>query len=495
MRRSNFVLTVLLLASCTTGGADSSGVVIPHDVGVDGSTNATDTFPSCQLCVVDTDCPTGGRCAQFGGDIYCAPPCGTARACPSDRLCQTTTSATGEQLDVCVPRNDVCASPPGTDAGPTADDTSVTPPPSDAGTPPPPTTTCGSLVGPSTAAGCQCDPTLHACQANGCYGGWWCDTTTSRCHAAPTTCGGAADSGVPPVDSGTPPPPVDAGPPGTVGANGGNVSQLRFAVVGDTRPPAINDTSGYPSAIIGRIYQDLAAASPAIPFAVSTGDYVFSSPTGTTASPQFDMYVAARAKYPGVLFAAMGNHECTGATTSNCIAGSSDLPSNNFDLFKSKLLAPIAKTLPYYSVRIDATDASWSAKFVFVAGNAWDSAQSTWLSSALAQPTTYTFVVRHEPAAATTAPGVPPSEKIMAAHPLTLAIVGHTHTYGKTGARQVTIGNGGAPLVGAGNYGYGLVNRRASDGAIVVDMIDYQSGAADPSFHFALKADGSAAPP
>ncbi len=493
IRRSCLLLLVSSLASCTTGGAD--GTVIVHDAGADGTASGPDTFPGCQLCVVDGDCPTGGRCAQFGGDIYCAPPCGSGGACAADRVCQTTTSVSGEQLDVCVPRNDVCADPPGSDSGaPPATDSGASPPPLDA-TAPPPTSTCGTLVSPSIAAACRCDPTLHACQANGCYGGWWCDTSSARCQAAPTTCANVADSGAPPVDTGPPSPPVDAGPPGTVGSNGGSVSTLRFAVVGDTRPPSINDTSGYPSAIITKIYQDLAAASPTIPFAVSTGDYVFSSPTGSTASPQFDLYVAARAKYAGVLFAAMGNHECTGATTSNCIAGSSDLPSNNFDLFKAKLLAPIAKTLPYYSVRIDATDGSWTSKFVFVAGNAWDSAQATWLAAALAQPTTYTFVVRHEPAAATTAPGVTPSEKLMATHPLTLAIVGHTHTYGKTGARQVTIGNGGAPLVGAGNYGYGLVQRRASDGAIVVDMIDYQSGATDPAFHFALKADGSAAPP
>ena len=81
----------------------------------------------------------------------------------------------------------------------------------------------------------------------------------------------------------------------------------------------------------------------------------------------------------------------------------------------------------------------------------------------------------------------------MANHPYTLAIVGHTHTYGKTGAKQVTIGNGGAPLTGGGTYGYGIVSQRA-DGAIEVDMIDYATGSPDSKFHFALKADGSPAP-
>jgi hypothetical protein len=320
----------------------------------------------------------------------------------------------------------------------------------------------------------------------------------SKCHAPPATCGSTStdagttggDTGTTTGDAGGP-----SGPPGTVGPNGGTLNYLRFAVVGDTRPPLINDNAGYPTAIIHQIYQDLANQSPAIPFAVSTGDYVFASPSGTNAGTQFDAYLAARAKFPGVLYPAMGNHECTGATNSNCIAGSPDMPSNNFNDMLAKLFAPIGKTKPYYSVRIDATDGSWTAKFVFVAGNAWDSAQSTWLDQTLAQPTTYTFIMRHEPAAATTAPGVTPSESIMRNHPYTLAIVGHTHTYGKTGTKQVTIGNGGAPLTGTASYGYGVVARRASDGAVTVDMYDYQSNQPDASFHFALKADGTAAPP
>jgi hypothetical protein len=80
----------------------------------------------------------------------------------------------------------------------------------------------------------------------------------------------------------------------------------------------------------------------------------------------------------------------------------------------------------------------------------------------------------------------------MAKHPYTLAIVGHTHTYGRTGPRQVTIGNGGAPLTGGATFGFGLVQQRA-DGAIQVDMIDSATGHADTGFRFALHADGSPA--
>ncbi|AKU96684.1 hypothetical protein AKJ09_03348 [Labilithrix luteola] len=230
-----------------------------------------------------------------------------------------------------------------------------------------------------------------------------------------------------------------------------------------------------------------------VPFVVTSGDYIFSTGNGTQATPQFDLYIAARNLYPGPVFPALGNHECDGNVTSNCGAGAKTGVTANYTAFLSKMLAPIGQTNPYYSIDVNAQDASWTAKFVFVAANAWSPAQDAWLRKVLAKPTTYTFIVRHEPSQAATAPGVKPSEQIMAQYPYTLAIVGHTHTYGKTGPRQVTIGNGGAPLVSGSNFGFGLVNQRP-DKAIEVDVIDLASGKADTAFRFALNPDGSPAP-
>ena len=53
-------------------------------------------------------------------------------------------------------------------------------------------------------------------------------------------------------------------------------------------------------------------------------------------------------------------------------------------------------------------------------------------------------------------PGVTPSTRqIIAAHPLTLLIAGHTHTYAYYASeKQIIVGNGGAPLAGSVNYGY-----------------------------------------
>ncbi|HEY2516055.1 MAG TPA: hypothetical protein VGI39_34525 [Polyangiaceae bacterium] len=295
----------------------------------------------------------------------------------------------------------------------------------------------------------------------------------------PDAGGGGGDAGVPPG-------PVT----GTVGPTGGTVSRLYFSAVGDTRPATVDDTSGYPSTIINQIYTDIQGLNPRPPFSISTGDYQFSAATGTQSGTQMNLYLAARAKFSGAFFPALGNHECTGATASNCGSGNTNGVTTNFSNFLSLMLGPIQKTQPYYSIRVDAADGSWTSKFVFVAANAWDSTQSSWLSGVMAQATTYTFVVRHEATGTSGPPGVSPSDTIINGFPYTLLIVGHTHTYEHKTTKEVLFGNGGAPLTGSGNYGFGLFSQR-SDGAIVVDAIDYQSLQADSSFHFVVTPTGT----
>jgi hypothetical protein len=283
-------------------------------------------------------------------------------------------------------------------------------------------------------------------------------------------------------------PPVRNGPRSSIGTDGGTLSRLLFACVGDTRPPTENETASYPVEVITRIYADIEALKPRPPLVISTGDYVFASGArGDIAAAQIDLYMSARGRFSGTFFPGMGNHECTGATISNCAYEAT--PS--YAAFLKGMLAPIGKVAPYYVVRLDAVDASWNAKIVFVAANAWSSAQQSWLDATLAIPTTYTFVVRHEPASDSEAPGVVPSEILMARHPYTLAIVGHDHTYGHypDSPREVLIGNGGAPL-SSKSFGFGLFTQ-ASDGAIVIDMIDWQSGARDAAFHFEVAPDGT----
>ena len=315
-----------------------------------------------------------------------------------------------------------------------------------------------------------------------------------------------APSPAPDTEDGNPGPrvgpfvPYDGGPPalGQVGPDGGTLSRVLFAVVGDTRPATVDDTSGYPADVVTSVFGGINALAARPPMVVSTGDYVFASASSTAAnsqaSPQFDIYMQARARFAGAFFPAMGNHECTGATSSNCGAGAANGEPANYAAFVAKMLAPIHETLPYYAIDVGANDGTWSVKFVFVAANAWSSAQDAWFESVMARPTTYTFVVRHEPATANTAPGVAPSQAIMERHPYTLAIVGHSHTYrhDAVNPREVVLGNGGAPL-SSKDYGFGVFSQRA-DGAIAVDMLDWQTGRADAAFHFAVQADGTTAP-
>ena len=287
-------------------------------------------------------------------------------------------------------------------------------------------------------------------------------------------CGGGNSS--PPGDGGS----NQDGHVGDVG--GGPISELRFAVAGDTRPPSPDDTTNYPTAIITKIWQDVEAESPHPQFAISTGDYMFANTSGTQQMPQLAKYMTARGTFTGQWYPAMGNHECTGATASNCGTGNTDGMTKNMSDFMSTMLAPIGVTKPYYTENFNATDNSWTAKFVFVACNAWDSTQASWLTSELAKSTTYTFVVRHEGTNAVSQTSCSQSQTIIDANPLTLLIVGHTHTYSHySSTKEIVVGNGGAPLTTGNNYGYVIVSRNAS-GTITVTAYDYMTHATLDTF-------------
>ncbi len=455
----------MLLVACAQNGLDPNGNGNPDASGAG----------TCQACVIDSDCPSGSVCSQLGGDSYCAVSCTSQSDCQSAEQCMPVSTVTGDQAQVCVQTSSTTcglnASQPSADAGVANN--------------------CPGLADPSTKAGCtSCTSMQQNCQTNGCYGGWYCNEQTLKCQAPPTNCTSSGDAGGPPPTS------FDGGVNANIGPSGGTESNLFFAIVGDTRPATEDDTASYPTAIITKVFSDLGSLTTVPPFVVSTGDYQFSNPSGSQAAAQLALYLKAKGGYPGVQFPAMGNHECTGATASNCGTGNTNGVTNNYSAFMSQLLGPIQKSAPYYVINVSAPSSAWTAKFVFIAANAWDSTQSAWLDSTLAQSTTYTFVVRHEPASANTAPGVTPSETIIAKHPYTLAIVGHSHEYYHSkysNPKEVVIGNGGAPLATNQNYGYGIVAQR-SDGSLTVDMYDYQTNLAVSSFHFAVNADGSPAP-
>ena len=106
------------------------------------------------------------------------------------------------------------------------------------------------------------------------------------------------------------------------------------------RPASPNDIAGYPTAIITRIFQDLENESPRPPFAITTGDYMFTNPYGSQSGAQMDLYLGAEAAYSNIVFHAMGNHECTGGTASNCGPGTMFGTTNNYATFLSRMIAP-----------------------------------------------------------------------------------------------------------------------------------------------------------
>jgi Calcineurin-like phosphoesterase len=476
---------------------------------------------ACQGCVTDQSCAAGSFCGQFAGDTYCAPECGQPgqAACSSESVCTMLMTAEGQQVQLCVPRTNTCGggtstSSSGATMSTTTSSTSATSSTSSGGGIP---TTCAGAdgaIGCCTAGGvlyyCSGGSTL---ETKACTGGEVCGWSASdgyyACVAPPATadpsgtnpllCSGSSGSTSSSSSSSTSSTSSTSSSGSTssggpIGPGGGTIPTLSFAVVGDTRPATEDDPGGYPTPIITKIWQDVQAYSPRPPFAISTGDYMFASPSHTpgTQATQLTTYLGARAAYSNIVFPAMGNHECDGATGDNCGPGISNFcapaeynsDNASFNVFVQKLLTPINQTLPYYTIKINGTNNAWTAKFVFVACNYWSQTQATWMQTQLAEPTTYTFIVRHEGSDATTAPCLcqttPNAATIMNQFPYTLLIAGHTHTFEAfSSEKQIIVGNGGAPLSGSVDYGWVLITQQ-SNNDIKIQAFDYQTGAELP---------------
>jgi hypothetical protein len=263
-----------------------------------------------------------------------------------------------------------------------------------------------------------------------------------------------------------------------IGPQGGTVPHLYFAVVGDTRPMNSDDVGSYPTAIITKIYADIAAMNPQPQFVISTGDYMNAA---LTASQQLDLYLTAAKQFTGgPLFPVMGNHECTGATSSNC-AG--NFVTKNYQAYMAQMASLVGESQPYYVVNFNGDGKAWTAKLVVVACNAWDATQKTWLQSELAKPTTYTIVARHEEIGASSGPPcLPDADTIIAQNPYSVLLVGHSHYFQYIGfQKEVIIGNGGAPLYStSAHYGYATLEQQS--GGFLTTEYDYQTAAPLQSF-------------
>ncbi|HZS36218.1 MAG TPA: metallophosphoesterase [Polyangia bacterium] len=261
------------------------------------------------------------------------------------------------------------------------------------------------------------------------------------------------------------------------GSDGGNLPQdgggdpnaqlLKFGVFGDCRPGSPDDTANYPTAVLTNIFTQM--QSKGAQFAVGTGDYMFAS-YQTTVDAQVALHLQAQAAFKGPVYRAMGNHECTGATASSCPNGNE---TPNVRAFMAQL-APPSTPAPYY--RVDVETPMGKAKFLMIAGNAWSQAQSDWLSKQLADPTEYTFAVRHVPPG-TSAPGVNESEALLAAAPFTVELLGHAHEYRRVDAKHVISGNGGAPSRATEIAGFGfLLIEQEANGNLAATEFDETTG-------------------
>jgi hypothetical protein len=270
-----------------------------------------------------------------------------------------------------------------------------------------------------------------------------------------------------------------------VGPEGGKVPALLFAVIGDSRPPAPDDVAHYPTQIVSQIYREIDALSPRPQFVVSTGDYMFADArtplARSTAPPQAEIYYQASRTFRGQLFLGMGNHECGNHVSSNCCPDCSDGVTTNTQTFLALLgRLGLPHERPYYAIHFASSEPArpWTAKFVFVAANAWDATQEGWLDHALAEPTTYTFVVRHEPDYDNDACfGCGPSDAVVKRHPYTLILAGHEHTFRIVrSTREIVVGLGGAPLSTAADRPGYVVCAQRLDEAIACQQHDMGSG-------------------
>ncbi len=458
--------------ACTANSGGGAGGGLGGGAGGGGGSGGGLSASTCTECTTSADCANGDPCTQYAGSDYCGHPCSTGADCGSGESCLITSSVTGAQVQVCVPTNGTCGTvgcgtcPSGytcdplqgacfTGAGGGAGGGSGT----DGGT-------CANYDLPQTPSCCtSCTPGVGNCAANGCFGGWWCDRNACICHAPLSggcgTGGGAGGGGGGVVS-------YDGG----VGPGGGTVSKLYFAVVGDTRPSLEDDTANYPTAIITKIYQDLAALSPRPQFVITTGDYMFANPYASQGAAQMALYMTARNQFPNVVFSAMGNHECTGGSSTNCDAKI----TNNLTTFMSNLVSPLGHSVPWYTVPISDSGGQWSAKVIVTACNLWNTTQKDWLATELAKPTTFTFVVRHMPTGSN-GPCNAEMDTMLASANLTGLLVGHTHSvYFSGGYKQLTEGVGGAPITGGANYGYALIEQQ-SNNTFKVTQHDYSSNA------------------
>jgi len=520
-RVSLSILWVALLAGCANGQLTTTGTIQgcgPANCGGCCAPNGTCITPSNTIFACGSG---GGSCSVCGSTQSCSSGVCINNACSgcldASNTCQlgTSSGACGQngnacascssgqrcvngscESNSCVPNcvglqcgSDGCGGSCGTcPAGQTcnsSDQCASTCVPQCSGK------QCGSDGCGGTCGSC---PIGDACNGNGQCSG----TCTPQCsgkQCGSDGCGGTCGT-CPSGQSCNASSQCAPATTGTVGPNGGTVPSLYFAVIGDTRPGSNNSNGSYPTAIITKLYQDIENLNPKPQFVITTGDYQFDDPGSGNAAIQIGYYKTASLAYTGgPIFSAMGNHECNGYTASNMNLSNGQcdgVVSDNYSEWFNAFVAPLGKSTPYYTIPINATDGSWTSKFIIVACNAWDSTQQSWLQAQLAQPTTYTFLVRHEDPTANTGPCVNQMDTLLKTATYNALIVGHVHqfcsgslssvtkcTYPASNVKFFVVGNGGA-----NTNGDGYVTVQQNGSTFSVTDYDYSTNTQVASFTF-----------
>jgi hypothetical protein len=240
-------------------------------------------------------------------------------------------------------------------------------------------------------------------------------------------------------------------------------SPLFFGAFGDI--VTSKDAEDSPAPIVTNIFREL--ANRQVQFVTMVGDYVYVQPDSYSgALDQVSAFMQTRQLFVGPVFYALGNH---------------DAPPEALKVYRELMTREVYFAFDLQVAPLPGNTNPATAKFVFVADNAWSADQAAWLDSTLGTPSDYTFVIRHH--STDTATSQAPAQ-IIGRHPLTLLIVGHVHTYQHVADREVITGNGGAPVF-EGNYGY-LTLQQGTDGRITVTAFDqsvdqpYDAFAVDP---------------
>jgi hypothetical protein len=245
-----------------------------------------------------------------------------------------------------------------------------------------------------------------------------------------------------------------------IGANGGTVDRLHFAVFGDIRPSLPDDLSPYPTGIVMQVMDGITHENAQ--FAIGTGDYMLENFCSFCATNQINSLIMGESHFRHHIFHAMGNHECLTINEGNC-------PEENETValrtYRSRLIPTYAHTYFAWTIRTSLGD----ARFIATSPNAWSTDQLTWLGNELAVQWRYVFVIAHEPPTSV-GPGTSDIENQIAARPggVTMRLYGHRHRYEHVLPNATITGNAGAPLDGVTNwYGFVLIDQRA-DGNLTV---------------------------